>query len=253
MAKERNSIVELFWLISMWCVFAHHFVIHNADDISVFASPLTRLIFKGVFLPIGKVAVGCFVFIAVWFIADRASFSIKDAVKKLIILNNEVVFYSITLGIISIFTGSLPLSASFFINTVFPIATGYGWRFNTSAAGLISFSIIIVCIWIISIFAVRFVSSRRNAHRSHRSRNWCLLFTITVNFNTTSWNKLALVGTACFISGLLLLYLPYHSQGIIHDFAVNLFNGYVYSSASILSMGLSFAVFLSVFKLCLKY
>ena len=58
MAKERNSIVELFWLISMWCVFAHHFVIHNADDISVFASPLTRLIFKGVFLPIGKVAVG---------------------------------------------------------------------------------------------------------------------------------------------------------------------------------------------------
>lgn len=125
MAKERNSIVELFWLISMWCVFAHHFVIHNADDISVFASPLTRLIFKGVFLPIGKVAVGCFVSIAVWFIADRASFSIKDAVKKLIILNNEVVFYSITLGIISIFTGSLPLSASFFINTVFPIATGY--------------------------------------------------------------------------------------------------------------------------------
>lgn len=106
---------------------------------------------------------------------------------------------------------------------------------------------------IISIFAVRFVSSRRNAHRSHRSRNWCLLFTITVNFNTTSWNKLALVGTACFISGLLLLYLLYHSQGIIHDFAVNLFNGYVYSSASILSMGLSFAVFLSVFKLCLKY
>jgi len=66
-------------------------------------------------------------------------------------------------------------------------------------------------------------------------------------------NKLALVGTACFISGLLLLYLPYHSQGIIHDFAVNLFNGYVYSSASILSMGLSFAVFLSVFKLCLNY
>ena len=49
MAKERNSIVELFWLISMWCVFAHHFVIHNADDISVFASPLTRLILRECF------------------------------------------------------------------------------------------------------------------------------------------------------------------------------------------------------------
>ena len=58
----------------MWRVVAHHFVIHNADDISVFASPVTRLILKGVFLPIGKVAVGCFVYITVWFIANSAFF-----------------------------------------------------------------------------------------------------------------------------------------------------------------------------------
>lgn len=74
-----------------------------------------------------------------------------------------------------------------------------------------------------------------------------------IDLNTTNWNKLALVGAACFISGIFLLYLPYHSQGIIHDLAVNLLNGYVYSSANILSMGLSFATSLSVFKLCLKY
>lgn len=38
----RNSIIEPFRLISMWCVVTHHFVMHNADDVSVFASPLTR-------------------------------------------------------------------------------------------------------------------------------------------------------------------------------------------------------------------
>lgn len=79
------------------------------------------------FLPIGKVAVGCFVFITVWFIAGKASFGIKDAAKKLVVLNNEVVFYSIILGIISAITGNVQLSASFIVNTVFPIATGYGW------------------------------------------------------------------------------------------------------------------------------
>lgn len=35
MTKERNSIIELFRLISKWSVVAHHFVIHNVDDISV--------------------------------------------------------------------------------------------------------------------------------------------------------------------------------------------------------------------------
>ena len=92
MAKERNSLIELFRLISMWCVVAHHFIIHNADAVSVFPNPITRFILNGIFIPIGKVAVGCFVFITVWFIATRASFSIKDAVKKIVVLNYEVVF-----------------------------------------------------------------------------------------------------------------------------------------------------------------
>lgn len=74
-----------------------------------------------------------------------------------------------------------------------------------------------------------------------------------IDLNTTNWNKLVLVGAACFASGICFLYLPYHSQGIIHDFSLNLFNGYVYSSANILSMGLSFAISLSVFKLCLVF
>ncbi len=273
MTKERNSIIELFRLFSMWCVVAHHFVIHNADDISIFASPVTRLVFKGVFLPIGKVAVGCFVFITVWFIAGRASFSIKDAVKKLVILNNEVVFYSIILGIISAFTGYVQLSASFIVNTVFPIATGYGWWFTTSYAGLI-----LLLPYILK-------GLRACSRREHKYLSLSLSFAFGIfrylpfvsfpaegmlidlivlaidicyfrwyiDLKTTNWNKLALVGTVCFVSGLFLLYLPNHSQGIIHDFAVNLYNGYIYSSANMLSMGLSFAASLSVFKLCLKY
>lgn len=271
MTKERNSIIELFRLISMWCVVAHHFVIHNADDISVFASPVTRLIFKGVFLPIGKVAVGCFVFITVWFIADRASFSIKDAAKKLVILNNEVVFYSIILGIISVITGSVQPSASFIVNTVFPIATGYGWWFTTSYAGLILLLpyilkglqacgrkehkyLAVSLTFGFGLFRylpfVSFPAEGMLVDLIVLAIDICY-FRWYIDLNTTNWNKLALAGAACFVSGICFLYLPYHSQGIIHDFSLNLFNGYVYSSANILSMGLSFAISLSVFKLCL--
>lgn len=273
MTKERNSIIELFRLISMWCVVAHHFVIHNADDISVFASPLTRLLFKGVFLPIGKVAVGCFVFITVWFIAGKASFGIKDAAKKLVVLNNEVVFYSIILGIISAITGNVQLSASFIVNTVFPIATGYGWWFTTSYAGLILLLpyilkglqtcgrkehkyLAVSLSFAFGLFRylpfVSFPAEGMLVDLIVVAIDICY-FRWYIDLNTTNWNKLALVGAACFISGIFLLYLPYHSQGIIHDLAVNLFNGYVYSSANTLSMGLSFATSLSVFKLCLKY
>lgn len=41
MVKMRDSRIELLRIILMWTVMAHHFVVHNADSISVF---LVRLL-----------------------------------------------------------------------------------------------------------------------------------------------------------------------------------------------------------------
>ena len=95
MTKERNSIIELFRLFSMWCVVAHHFVVHNGSPVSVFANPVTRVLYTVAFYPVGKVAVGCFVFISVWFIAGSSSFSVKRAAKNSSLLITR--FFSIVL------------------------------------------------------------------------------------------------------------------------------------------------------------
>ena len=46
--KERNSKVELLRIISMWFIVAHHFVIHNAEPISVFPGTVARMVLHGV-------------------------------------------------------------------------------------------------------------------------------------------------------------------------------------------------------------
>ena len=164
------------------------------------------------------------------------------------ILNNEVVFYSIILGIISVITGNVYPSASFIVNTVFPIATGYGWWFTTSYAGLIL------------LLSYLLKGLQACGRKEHKYLTVSLSFAFElfrylpfvpfpaegmlvdlivlaidicyfrwhINLKTTNWNKLALVRAACFTLGISFIYLPYHSQGIIHDFSVNLFNGYVY-------------------------
>lgn len=52
----------------------------------------------------------------------------------------------------------------------------------------------------------------------------------------------------CAVFGAATYYLPYHSQGIVRDFAANLFVGYRGSSASVLSIGISASLSLAVFK-----
>lgn len=42
MVKIRDSRIELLRIVLMWTVMAHHFVVHNADSVSVFPSSFTR-------------------------------------------------------------------------------------------------------------------------------------------------------------------------------------------------------------------
>lgn len=121
----------------MWCVVAHHFVIHNADPVSIFDNAFSRVVFNCIFFPVGKVAVGCFFFITVWFIASRSAFSVSDAIKKISALNGGVVFNSVFLSAISVYTGYSRLLVSLVIDALFPIITGCGWWFATSYAALI--------------------------------------------------------------------------------------------------------------------
>ena len=46
MAKIRDSRIELLRIVLMWTVMAHHFVVHNADSVSVFPGSFTRFFYN---------------------------------------------------------------------------------------------------------------------------------------------------------------------------------------------------------------
>ena len=273
MANKRNSIVELFRLFSMWCVVAHHFVIHNADPVSVFGNAFTRVVFNCIFFPVGKVAVGCFVFITVWFIASRSAFSVRDAVDKIAALNSEVVFYSVVLSVISVYTGYSRLSVSLVIDALFPIITGYGWWFATSYAALIvllPFLIKGLCACnkrehgVLALgLTIAFGFFRYLPFVSFPAGGMLVDFIVIavdicfvrwhINLDSLRIKRLLLACSMCFAIGAIFYYVQFHSQGIIHDFAVNFFNGYVGSSANLLSLGASIFFSLAFFKLAKQY
>ena len=95
-SKGRNSKVELLRIISMWFIVAHHFVIHNAEPISVFPGTLTRMVLHGVLYPSGRIAVAVFFIITVWYLAD-AQLTLKGQLRRAWTLLGQMLFYSVPL------------------------------------------------------------------------------------------------------------------------------------------------------------
>ncbi len=50
MVKIRDSRIELLRIVLMWTVMAHHFVVHNADSVSVFPGSFTGFFYNIFFL-----------------------------------------------------------------------------------------------------------------------------------------------------------------------------------------------------------
>lgn len=95
-SKERNSKVELLRIISMWFIVAHHFVIHNAEPISVFPGTVARMVLHGVLYPSGRIAVAVFFIITVWYLAD-AQLTLKGQLRRAWTLLGQMLFYSVPL------------------------------------------------------------------------------------------------------------------------------------------------------------
>lgn len=137
MTKERNSIIEPFRLFSMWCVVAHHFVVHNGSPVSVFANPVTRALYNVVFYLSARWLLAALFLFLFGLLLAHLLLALNALLKNSSPLNNEVLFYSVVLGGIALVSGYAQPSASLLIKILFPIATGYGWWFATSYAGLL--------------------------------------------------------------------------------------------------------------------
>lgn len=118
--KQRDSNLELFRIIVMLLIVAHHYVVNSgltAVDGPIFSNPFSgKSIFLLIFGAWGKIGINCFVLITGYFMCKS-----NITVKKFLRLLLQVEFYKIIIYGIFIFTGYEAISFSGIVKAVLPI------------------------------------------------------------------------------------------------------------------------------------
>lgn len=121
----RNSNIELFRIITMLVIVAHHYVVNSgiADILFSSSNMGVKNIFYLIFGCGGKTGINCFVLITGYFMCKS-----EITLRKFLKLFCEVEFYSFVIFIIFWITGYEPFSIKMFIKNMIPffdISTGF--------------------------------------------------------------------------------------------------------------------------------
>lgn len=119
--KERSSNLELFRIITMFFIVAHHYVVNSgltSQDV-IFANPTsTKSIFLLLFGAWGKSGINCFVLFSGYFMCKS-----KITLKKFLKLFLEWKFYSIVIYLIFLITGYVDFDITDLLKIVIPVYT----------------------------------------------------------------------------------------------------------------------------------
>lgn len=126
-SEHRNSNLELFRIITMLCIVAHHYVVNSglmASEGPILSNPTAwRSIFLLVFGAFGKTGINCFVLITGYFMC-KSQITVRKFAKLLL----EIEFYKIIIGAIFLISGYESLSVSYLVRMFLPItnvSTGF--------------------------------------------------------------------------------------------------------------------------------
>ena len=117
--KERSSNIELYRILVMLSIVAHHYVVNSGMLDMVHANMTSaNSLFFYIFGAWGKVGINCFVLITGYFMCTSSI-----TLRKFLKLYLEVVFYSLIINLIFYATGYTGLSAKSMVFSVFPIGS----------------------------------------------------------------------------------------------------------------------------------
>jgi len=118
MKAQRNSNLELYRIIVMLFIVAHHYVVNSGLFQLMSESPLTvNSAFLYLFGMWGKTGINCFVLITGYFMCKSTS-----TINKFFKLLFEVIFYKIVIYLIFVFTGVVTFSITGFGRALIPIS-----------------------------------------------------------------------------------------------------------------------------------
>lgn len=116
-AKKRESNLELFRIIAMLSIVAHHYVVNSGVLEQMEVDTINaKSVFYWLFGMWGKTGINCFVLITGWFMC-RSQITLRKFLK----LYLEIIFYCLLFYIIFIITGYIKFSLKDFFFSVFPI------------------------------------------------------------------------------------------------------------------------------------
>ncbi len=115
--KRRDSNIELFRIITMLLIVAHHYVVNSGLLEVMSAKPLSgKSIFLFVLGAWGKIGINCFVFITGYFMC-KSNITLKKFVKLLF----EIIFYNILFYFVFVIAGYHSFSLGTLIWYVLPV------------------------------------------------------------------------------------------------------------------------------------
>lgn len=122
---QRESGIELFRIISMLVIVAHHYIVNSGvmDVVNASNAITGSALFALLFGWGGKTGINCFVLITGYFMCTS-----RITLKKFLKLLLEIEFYKITIFFIFILTGYAPFSIKSLIKAVIPVqdvSTGF--------------------------------------------------------------------------------------------------------------------------------
>ncbi len=121
--KQRDSNLELFRIIVMLSIIAHHYVVNSGIwGVIQESEPSTNTLFYYLFGMWGKTGINCFVLITGWFMCTS-----QITLRKFLKLLLEIEFYKIIIGIIFILVGKETFSSDWLLGLlpVRNIKTGF--------------------------------------------------------------------------------------------------------------------------------
>ena len=138
--KNRDSNIELYRIVLMLLIIAHHYVVNSGVVELLYANPIN---FKSVIMFLfgawGKIGINCFILITGFFMC-KSNISIKKFLKLLF----EVEFYNIIIYILMTVMGINTINFKQLIKAILPIQ-----QINTNFTGCLRthklFNIIHIC------------------------------------------------------------------------------------------------------------
>ena len=126
MRGQRNSSIELLRIIAMFMILSHHFIVHNAYDVLKLPLGPERIFFQLVMQGGGKIGVVIFFSISAWFFLDKEQ-TIKSNLKRVWIMERELLFWSLSLVAFYLAFDSADLSMMNMMKSFAPLTTSVWW------------------------------------------------------------------------------------------------------------------------------